>query len=905
MRYSVFLIAVLACFSSFAQSGNVVPQTIPCLHIDHQSNGAFNGIYYNQDCIYIGNTSGTTQIITNGNQYVRFQAGEEVGLSPNSLYKANGQSEVHAKIEKYPVEAAWFAPNNTPGFVGHFKRLEIGFKLPKEFNQQVNQFLNNSGGGLNPFDEADVDFRVKLTAPNGVQTTRFAFYYIPCNTNLNGTWDSPAYQNNWSHDTTSYPWRFRFAPDQLGLWNASIEVIRQGTVVYTQPAFSFVCIPSEHQGYLETTHNYSNQDRWMYYSKTGNTFPVVGTNIANTGVSFLPSDAKRQLEALQALIGAGGNFVRIELGGQNALPDFPDCKNYIGKMGQMYAYDKLFAECEKYGVYISLFRHHVEVEEGQSWMPVRWGNNPYSTELGGSVYSYFDTQNPVIQRWQKNNLRYIFSRWGYSANMAFYGYSEFEGWTNLLKDVMSGSDAERRREAASLMNHWIGVQQSYIRNELKSGHTMFCHTAAALETHYLDEPGGVPTPSWSPFLHSDIVGLHSYETEKDMNFKNRRKDLSEKYWNKYHMPVLFDEVGLQAGAGGDYIDIYCCTGIDFHNEVWATALMGTAGTGLNWWWEQLYSQGYQNDLKFVTGFFAGENLRSGDYRSEIFDDATFVKNRKIENYHLVAANQERVLGWLHNATYYWRNMAGTGTCVQNLLEGAQSSNPPCIISEDPYGFPPGSGQFPWLYVDANQYGNTDANYASPNYADNFTPNGSAVGSNTDYKIKGLKPQQWFSAKHHWYRIDYYYTCGTSGWGQVIPGMSAWEHTNLAGNLKPKVPNLDGTNPDYAYKVTYLGKYKSNLPDSLIAPVEISHPEQPRITELKVYPNPNTGQFTIELTEEMESVLIYSVKGDLVYVAEDIRTERLNVDLSNCERGTYLVQIATKSGNYYTKLIERL
>ena len=35
------------------------------------------------------------------------------------------------------------------------------------------------------------------------------------------------------------------------------------------------------------------------------------------------------------------------------------------------------------------------------------------------------------------------------------------------------------------------------------------------------------------------------------------------------------------------------------------------------------------------------------------------------------------------------------------------------------------------------------------------------------------------------------------------------HTELDGDLKPHVPNLNDANPDYAYKITYIGRYKKN------------------------------------------------------------------------------------------------
>lgn len=84
-------------------------------------------------------------------------------------------------------------------------------------------------------------------------------------------------------------------------------------------------------------------------------------------------------------------------------------------------------------------------------------------------------------------------------------------------------------------------------------------------------------------------------------------------------------------------------------------------------------------------------------------------------------------------------------------------------------------------------------------------------------------------------------------------------------------------------------------------------ETTSITELKpesqtkIFPNPFDNQITISNLElaEIKRISIYSAVGTLVshiHVTQDI----LDIDTSNFERGVYLVQFISKSGNVHSK-----
>ncbi len=901
--FGLFVVVFSVSLTGFSQQ-NLVPQPLPCLLINSQNAPSLNGLYTNQKCIEVGGEATETAINVYGNNQINLKAGKEIHVAPNTSVKPYGNGQVHAYIATDPVEVVWFEPNSTPGFVGKFNRLELGFRLPAAVNQQVTNFITNGAGGINPFDPDQIDFRVNLTAPDGSTLTRFAFYYKPYNENLSGSSANPAtIQNDFVQDTTSYPWRFRFAPPNEGLWKISIEIIitqSGATQTINESGITFVCVPSTHQGTLKVSHQTgsggdNNKDRWMYYSVTNAPFFAISENLANAGEGhYVPSVNRRHLAGLQKLIDAGGNFTRFELGGQNALPDWDVYNNYNTKMDEMYAFDRMVNKCEDNDIYFTLFRHHVEVENRDDWAIARWQNNPYNMSFGDNIYAYF-TSTDIIKN-QKKTLRYIFSRWGYSPNMAIYGYSEVNSWYKKLIE----EESLNLQEAMATIKNWIELQQVYIKNTLNNN-TLFSHSYSIIPEDELSNNAYIQDYI-SIFQICDIIGLHNYGLDKNRNFKHRY-DQIEKYWNHYSKPIMMEEIGLDPPA------MYCCTGIDYHNNLWSTAMMGDFGAGMDWWWDRgTFDNNYQVDLSLLKTFFQDENLRFGNFEPQKWDDAINWENRKLENFALVQGNKERVVGWIHNATYYWRNLAAEGNCIQNLVDNNYSLNSECHVALDPYGIPvsynPWESYYPRPFHEMydplvehiiNGYNNDD-------YKDHFTENGGVYPINyqTPFEIKNLKSTLALF-KRHWYQIDFFGTNGTI----FAPVPAQVIHTNLNGNLHPYVQNLDVLNPDYAYKVTYLGHYKSKVMNvDTINYLENDHLLNIRVNTqclINISPNPNNGDFTINSSDMIGCINVFNEKGENVLNKSNVNALIYEVKL-NLLPGIYLVQIQTQNNSYINKKI---
>jgi hypothetical protein len=76
-------------------------------------------------------------------------------------------------------------------------------------------------------------------------------------------------------------------------------------------------------------------------------------------------------------------------------------------------------------------------------------------------------------------------------------------------------------------------------------------------------------------------------------------------------------------------------------------------------------------------------------------------------------------------------------------------------------------------------------------------------------------------------------------------------------------------------------------------------------QMKVYPNPNNGQFTIELTkvESGATVSIYNMLGSVVYQSTLTSIQiTQKVNLSGIQKGIYIVKVIDPKGQLTKKMI---
>ncbi|MBL4593850.1 MAG: hypothetical protein JKX68_08555, partial [Flavobacteriales bacterium] len=524
------------------------------------------------------------------------------------------------------------------------------------------------------------------------------------------------------------------------------------------------CIPSSQKGILTI----KKGDRYLHLSESDQTFFTIGHNIAHSAYYKLtPEKAEQHKIWLTELAENGGNFFRLEMGAQNALPDWNNYKNYTSKMPQMWEFDELLEHSQRLGLYFILFRHHTEIDKLESWEVSRWTNNPY--KIGFDLKNRIDYfTNEEIVKWQKNTLRYIFSRWGYNTSFAFYEYQEVDIWLRELKKEMGMNN----KEAITLFKNWYVNQKNYIKSELGYNKKLFINTYATTpDLEYKASSDGM-------FANSDAIGFHKYGQNKGINYKDKF-DKAVDLWDVWKKPLFVEEMGVNASPPSNFLPIYICSNVEFHNSIWATSFMGCAGNGLNWWWDRgFHDFEYYKDYNALASFFKNENLNSEYFFPQKWHSKLSIKRALIESYSLVNKEETKAFGWVHNATHYWRNISSP--CLEELMNQGQFKTPHKL--KDGY------------VIGKQQKEKTDFSREPDAYSKKGVQN---VAGQT-FEIKGLKSGGFFSASE-WYQITFYSTKNNAELSEQKL------KTNIWGKLKPKYPETNLS--DYSYKVIYLGDSK--------------------------------------------------------------------------------------------------
>lgn len=372
--------------------------------------------------------------------------------------------------------------------VEKWEKLELGLQLPQEYQDAIGRFFAHyySYGSdtvatpgnvdalhdLNPYADDSLQVVMTLTSPTGEKRMKWGFYLREAQwTDASDTARLAAFTTN---PLDAYRIRFRFAPDEEGLWRFSLAARAPHTLTTTDaplPAldhsgYAFFCEPplDDNHGFLHV----NTKNRRLLQFEDGTPYLGLGPNMADqrhgdlgldtlapfgTWYTYFRHDYRIMKQTMEQLHSVGGNYLRMMFIGKNFTPEWVNLGVYDGFLApstcadgsghvsytgncqySCWVFDSLLAHARVNDLYIQLC---IDPDmPGPAYQVFGWGHNAYVLNFlepaRDSITGRFDLKNyffspdengqprydsGVFYYW-KRRYKYIMSRWGYSVNIA-------------------------------------------------------------------------------------------------------------------------------------------------------------------------------------------------------------------------------------------------------------------------------------------------------------------------------------------------------------------------------------------------------------------------------------------------------------------------------------------------------
>lgn len=355
------------------------------------------------------------------------------------------------------------------------------------------------------------------------------------------------------------------------------------------------------------------------------------------------------------LAATGGNTIRVV----NVPWSYELEWDTVGvyRMERAWELDQLFQVCEETGVKMIFCLEH-----GTYGIPagyeenLDWRKHPYNRFIPGvDMPDDWLTNSEAINQYKKK-LRYFIARWGYSTGLGVLQFiSEMDLWA-LRNGNTNKLDLDGNIEAQKKFNEWHFQMAMYVKN-------ITPWRKILTSSSY----GGPPRDYASNVFSLDpidvVVPKHCYFTERHDNLRRWKEIHSYSRFERGvedlfpDKPIVIDEMGFGMLVG-DPNDIDACNDVTFHNAIWATSFMGTAGCGLYWWqWNR--SDYREANFPALAAFFKNVDFEKFHFlNAGHWEDAGKPSKVSIETFYAASDDElhSHIMGWVHNASYWWGNM---------------------------------------------------------------------------------------------------------------------------------------------------------------------------------------------------------------------------------------------------------
>lgn len=564
-----------------------------------------------------------------------------------------------AEIAPVWINYAAAVPN-----VPQYSKIEMGFNLPVVLETAVDLFLK-TGKGFNPFDPEIINVEVVFTNGN-LRYTSYGFYYEDFVRDASTI--VPVFENcptaKWISTSTSYKWHARFAPPVEGEWSAVVNVYLGdvSAVAYSSAPIRFQCRKqASSNGFLEI----AADKHHFRLSGSKESFFCLGQNIAwpdgerfrggaSTMYSYFFSGGYMDVQDwIQDLAQNGGNMIRVV----NVPWSYELEWDTVGVYNMAHAWelDSLFEVCERIDVQMLFCMQH-----GTYNLPawdeehLTWKKHPYHKYLSGVAMPEDFLTDSIARKHFRNKLHYFLARWGYSKSLGIFQLlSEMEQWTLRGPKANLKYNKSAQRKFLSWHNEMLSFAKSQV-----------LYRPLLTSTSYGAPPRDYAINAFSSPFVDVVCPKHCYFTQRNDNVDRYNeinnaglfeKGIHGMFPNK---PAVIDETGFGTYVA-DPSDMDACNDITYHNTLWATSFMGTAGTGFYWWrWGS--NEYRKQNFPALAAFFADVDFTNFNFVVPgHWEDATRAANVSIETFYTLTDDRRRsrCIGWVHNASYWWGNIS--------------------------------------------------------------------------------------------------------------------------------------------------------------------------------------------------------------------------------------------------------
>lgn len=539
-----------------------------------------------------------------------------------------------------------------------YEKLEIGVTLPQAILTKVNNFVKNEAVAnsekLNPYMDWELRVFAEFTSGDsefpividGFYSQEFVVKMpkrlpIP---RKGGMYSDEEYAaiGGWTETANNFPFRVRFAPNQIGLWSGKVFIEINGERIYASSPFKFNVIESGNVGYVQVGVNK------RYLRREGTFFPV-GCNLkwpettpasdpelwdflieeykmaeSYRHVYAMPRVYDKFREMMSLLSKNGGNYFRWIMFPTSTEMEWEELGNYTMRLHMAQEMDDIV----DYAKELDLFIHwnmqiHYSLQFSANAYSNKW---TWDYHTNGADYCYkvlVNSNNPMdfftdveAKRYYKQRLRYILARWGYSTNIAVWEL--FSEISNVGAPQADNNEYYMQGDNWKIYRDWQLEMAEY----LKSMYHGQCHLVTA-------SFGGEKHPDDDTFEspHMDIMTSNIYDYEQpDFGLFSVNKVagsvLNDKNNSSYTFtvtkPLIFSEM--------DPIDALCDKNrTEVIRNIWQCTFSGLAGA-LSWDMQmtpELFGI-YSQVRSFVDGIdFDGEGWHPGSVDQEITYDMDY------------------------------------------------------------------------------------------------------------------------------------------------------------------------------------------------------------------------------------------------------------------------------------------